>query len=162
MYVIKRIIFIVSLLIFIQFTGCNSHIYRSDFDSPITFYDKVNELCFQQEVNVFTYNGNKYIGNDFTISESTSSFLDKITSCEKIILTENIHYISFKSYSGNLTKSAVGGAIAGVGSGLLLSQFAKRAEIPAIIYVPVTGIVGTVIGVAVGVIYGNEIIIQIN
>ncbi|MDT3695716.1 MAG: hypothetical protein ROY99_04935 [Ignavibacterium sp.] len=161
----KKIEYVLYLIVFIQLSGCTYNVSRYDFDAPLTFYDRVNELCYQQEVNIVTDDSSFYFGTNFIISDSTSSFFNINTGNEKIILTQSINYLAFKSHSYGLLKNATAGAIAGVGLGLFLGQFSeslfgKKQEVPALLYVPIVGIAGAVITTAIIWVLGNEVIIK--
>jgi hypothetical protein len=167
MHKIVKIRFLVYFFIFSHFIGCLYQVKRSNYDDESTFFNKVNDLCYQQEVNIVTNDSNNYFGNKFTISDTTATFVDHDSGSEKIILTKNIKLISFKSFSSGLFESAAAGSIAGVGLGLFLGQFAesffsRRPEIPGIIYIPITGIIGAIIGITIMGINGYEIQIKFN
>lgn len=164
---IIKIRFLVYFLIFSHFIGCLYQVNRSNYNDERTFFDKVNDLCYQQEVNIVTNDSNNYLAKNFTISDTTSTFIDQRSGREKIILTKDINLITFKSFSSGLFKSVLIGSIAGVGLGLFLGQFAesffgRRLEAPGLIYIPITGIVGAIIGITIMGIDGYEIQIKIN
>jgi len=156
---------IVFILIFSQFVGCLYQVNRGDYYTTDKFNNKVNELCFEQDVRIVTTDSLVYSGMNFQISDSTSTFVDQNTGSEKVIPLKNIISVSFNSFSSGILKSLTAGIFASIALLMLWDTFkGENNDNPetSLLVLPIILLPGPVISFAVLVIDGYEIQINIS